>query len=439
MAISAAAVAAGLSLGAGAVRAETPTTEQLMQKIDQLQSKVDQLEAKQAEAVSSKDVDATVERVLKDAEQRSQLLQMEGFTAGYTKGRFTLQDASGNWVMRPRFEFQYRTINNWRDEGKHGGEDPDEEKGDQIGRMAFGADGVACNPNITYMFMWNTDIDGSVSLEEAWIRNQLNDDFALKSGQQRSPVFHEQAVGPTNQLTVDVSLANRLITGSNISYTQGVALEYAPKSMPIWAAIGYEDGYNSANTDFLDPNEGGASNWGAFARVNYFVKGNRADYNKLSAMGNKDDLLVIGAGGDVTQVGDTNAWLHTVDVQWANTGGLCVYVAYLGDYVDFGSTDDTAYNWGVLAQVGYALNDNWEIFARGDYTKFDSVFVSPGDDDSICELTVGATYYMCGNNLKFTGDLSFLSGGSPIDATELGLLATGNTEIVFRLQAQLLL
>jgi outer membrane murein-binding lipoprotein Lpp len=439
MAISAAAVAAGLSLGVGVVRADQPTTEQLMQKIDQLQTKVDQLEAKQTDALSSKDVDATVDRVLNDAEQRSQLLQMEGFTAGYTKGRFTLQDASGNWVLRPRFEFQYRSISNWRDEGKHGGNDNDSEAGYQLGRMAFGADGVACNPNITYLFMWNTDVNGSVSLEEAWVRQQLNDSWALKEGQMRSPVFHEQAVGPTNQLTVDTSLANFLITGSTIAYTQAVELEYTDKNMPIWAAVGYEDGYNSANTSFVDPNEGGSSDWGLFARVNYYVKGNRADYNKLSAMGNKDDLLVIGGGGDITQVGDTTAYLHTVDVQWANTGGLVVYAAYLGDFVDFGGTDDTAYNWAILGQVGYALNDNWEIFARGDYTKFDSIFVSPGGDDSICELTLGGTYYMCGNNLKFTFDLSFLSGGAPSDITELGILATGNSELVLRGQVQLLL
>ena len=88
---------------------------------------------------SAKEVDATVERVLNDAEQRSQLLQMEGFTAGYTKGRFTLQDAAGNWVMRPRFEFDWRSMSSWRDEGKHGGNDTDSESGYQIGRMAFGA------------------------------------------------------------------------------------------------------------------------------------------------------------------------------------------------------------------------------------------------------------------------------------------------------------
>ena len=206
------------------------------------------------------------------------------------------------------------------------------------------------------------------------------------------------------QLLVDTSLANFLITGSpTTSYTQGFQIEYTDKNVPIWAAVGYEDGYNSANTNFVDPNEGGPADWGIFARMaTGTCRAIAPDYNKLSAMGNKDNLLVIGAGGDITQVGDTTAYLHTVDVQWATTGGLCVYAAYLGDYVDFAGTNDTAYNWAILGQVGYALNDNWEIFARADYTKFDSIFVSPGGDDSICELTLGGTYYLCGNNLKFT-------------------------------------
>lgn len=440
-ALSAAAVAAGLGLSAGVVRAETPTTEQLMQKIDQLQQQVDTLQAKQADAVTAKDVDATVESVLKDADKRSQMLQMEGFTAGYNKGRFTIQDAAGNWVLRPRFEFQFQDILNYRDEGKHGTNDNDTEQGFQVGRMAFGADGVACTPNLTYEFMWNTDVHGSVFLEQAWAKYFVNDDWAVKFGQMRSPVFHEQAVGPTNQLAVGTSLANALMTGTSIAYTQAVAMDYDDRNSPIWAEFGLEDGFNSANTDFTDPNIGGNADWGVFARVNYFVHGNRADYNKLSAMGNKDDLLVIGAGGDITQNGDDTAYLHTVDVQWANTNGLIVYAAYIGDFLDLNTIDNQEYSWAVLAQVGYALNNNWEVFGRVDYTKFDSaVFASsPSQDDTICELTAGATYYMCGNNVKFTVDASFLSGGAPADIPELGILASGNTEIILRGQFQLLL
>jgi hypothetical protein len=100
--MAAAALAAGaLGLGAGMVRAAEPTTEELMKQIDALQAKVQQLETRQ-QALNSKDVDATVAAVLRDADKRSELLQMEGFTAGWTKDKgFRLQSADGNWVLHP--------------------------------------------------------------------------------------------------------------------------------------------------------------------------------------------------------------------------------------------------------------------------------------------------------------------------------------------------
>ena len=76
-----------LACSALALAAE-PTNEELKNQIDALQRKLEALEARQTSAA---DVDATVARVLKDAEARSQLMQAEGFTAGYNKGKFTLQ------------------------------------------------------------------------------------------------------------------------------------------------------------------------------------------------------------------------------------------------------------------------------------------------------------------------------------------------------------
>src|SRR5689334_11942156 len=82
-----------------AAAAEDPSYEDLKQQLQQLQARIEQLETQQHQ-LSTKDVDATVERVLKDADKRSQLLQMEGFTAGYQKGKgFLIQDAAGNWVL----------------------------------------------------------------------------------------------------------------------------------------------------------------------------------------------------------------------------------------------------------------------------------------------------------------------------------------------------
>src|ERR1035437_9135748 len=106
---NAASVAAIFGISAIAMAA-APTTEELKAQIDALQQKVDALEAKQVKAV---DVDATVRKVLEDADRRSQFMASEGFTAGYTTDRgFVLQSADGAFLLHPYIQFQFREASN---------------------------------------------------------------------------------------------------------------------------------------------------------------------------------------------------------------------------------------------------------------------------------------------------------------------------------------
>jgi len=448
------AVAAGAlaALGAaGTARAAEPTTEQLMQQIQQLQAKVDQMETKQ-QAVNSKDVDATVEAVLKDADKRSQLLQMEGFTAGWTKDKgFRIQDAAGNWVLHPNFQFQFRSVTSFRHDGKQvdasGQGSDDIENGFEIRRMKFGFDGNAFTPDLTYFFLWNTaqgsvsggNDAGSVFLEQAWIKYFFNDDWAFRVGQFVNPVFHEQTTSSKYTLEVERSLANILITGSNESFTQAISLIYDHKDSQIQAEFGLEDGFTSGNTDFVDKNEGASQNWGIFGRVNFFVNGTREQYKDFTAMGNRNDLLVFGVGADLTEMGNDTQYLWTADCQWENTAGLGVYAAAIGNYLDSGDLDNQFCNYAFLIQAGYMINDRWEVFGRYDFTKVDEAITSGGHDE-FCEITLGANWYVGGNhNAKVTVDLSWLPNGCPADIGALDYLATDDDEVVIRGQFQLLL
>src|SRR4051812_10902901 len=100
-----AAAALGLSVGlgwAGAARAalddaasksSEPTTQELLQQIQALRAQVDRLQAAQAKQenrLTKQEVDRTVDDVLTDAEKRSRMLQAQGFTAGYSKGKFLI-------------------------------------------------------------------------------------------------------------------------------------------------------------------------------------------------------------------------------------------------------------------------------------------------------------------------------------------------------------
>src|SRR5215203_3549056 len=110
--------AGGLLAWSVPASAAEPTQAELMQQIDALRAKVEQLEARQsatAQQVDSREVDATVSQVLKDADARSKYLQAQGFTAGYSKGKFLIQSEDGNFVLNPNIQLQFRYVANYRE------------------------------------------------------------------------------------------------------------------------------------------------------------------------------------------------------------------------------------------------------------------------------------------------------------------------------------
>jgi len=454
-------VAGALGMGNAVARAAEPTTDELMKQIEQLQTKVQQLETKQTAAASGQQVDATVNRVLEDAQKRSQLLQMEGFTAGWNDG-FKIQSADGNFLLQPYFQFQFRNVTTFREDAKNG--DWDTQNGFEIRRMKFGFKGNAFTPDLTYNFRWATDRDGgSVFLENAYIQYFFSDDMAFKVGQWKDNWTHEETTSSAMQLAVDRSLLNELLGGGQTDYIQGVSLIYAPRDGKFRAEIAFHDGANSDNTDFQDDPGGGGSglvidgslgtqgtNFGFSGRFEFAAMGGWREYEDFTAMGNKEDLLVIGAGFDWTQASSNNVYFHTVDVQWepASVAGLGVYAAYVGAYSDFNdAVDDDFYNWGLLVQAGYMLNDQWEIFGRYDYTSVDDSLAPAGAEDNFSEITAGVNYYMKGHAAKVTIDFTYLPDGVPpsssigADLTGIGFQGTGDgdDEFVIRGQFQLLL
>src|SRR5688500_8275654 len=95
-------VATALSMGASMAFAAEPTQDMMAQqaeKIAALEAKLANIEAKQLNAA---DVDATVESVLRDADQRSQLLAADGgLTGGWEGGKFVLRSANGDHSISP--------------------------------------------------------------------------------------------------------------------------------------------------------------------------------------------------------------------------------------------------------------------------------------------------------------------------------------------------
>lgn len=441
-------VAGALGMGSTIAWAAEPTTSELMDQIKQLQSKVAELETRQT-TVSDAQVSATIDSVLRDAEKRSQLFQMEGFTAGHDGKNFWLKSADGAYSLSPRFQFQFRNTTTFTNGTEKSGDDDDTsvEHGFEIRRMKLEFVGNAISPNLTYNFRWASDrTGGGLTLENAYILYQFSDQWAFRAGQWKDNVFHEESTSSAKQLAADRSLVNEVLAGGITDYVQGASLIYNAKDSPVRAEIAMHDGANTDNTDFTDsggPSSGllvGVSpNFGFSGRVEWAANNNFAGYDDFTARGNTDDLFVLGAGVNWTQAGDTNGYFHTVDVQWENTAGLGIYAAYIGQYFE-GGDDEDAYNWGVLAQVGYAFNEKWEVFGRGSWLDLDESFgIVEDDDGEYYELTAGVNYYFVDHNAKFTLDGGWLPEGSPADLSGIGVQAGDDNQFYIRGQFQLLI
>ena len=136
--------------------------------------------------------------------------------------------------------------------------------------------------------------------------------------------------------------------------------------------------------------------------------------------------------------------LHTVDVQWENTTGLGVYVAFLGRAVQGGQTPggrtQDFYDWGAMVQMAYLIDQRWEPFVRYDYTGLDEAALLAGSEGHVHEITVGLNYYFRGHLAKFTIDAMWLPNGSPADDAGSGVLRNdGRDEVILRGQFQLLI
>jgi hypothetical protein len=478
-------VAAATAALTGATFAEPAATQpsitDLMQKIDDLQSQVQQLKQQQQQGtkLSQQEVDDTVTRVLQDADRRSQLMQNEGFTAGWDHNRFFIGTADGNYTLRPWIHLQIRQSTAFRDHQQPGGGD-DTQNGFEIRRARLGFDGNAFTPDFTYMINWATyrgnstatvtgttaaGTPGSIGtvsqgngglpvLEEAWVRYNFHDQpWGLRIGQMHDPLDHEALIG-SKYRAPEVSLTGDIFANTD-TFTQAATVIYDPKAEFRFEG-GVTDGIRAANTNFEDvPNNGITYDWGVAARGEYKVMGNWADYNQLTALGDKDPLLVFGLGLDNSQGGRDDQFAHTLDVQYGDPNGLFAYGSYFGRYTAFnkgipngaptstsfgapGTPGKDTYEYSVLGQVAYLYDQKIEPYIRYEHLYLQGT--AAGSNNNVNEVSLGMNYYFHGHNAKLTGQAMYLPNGLPVnDDSNDVLISNNHQEFVFIAQFQLLL
>ena len=470
-----AAVAGALGVGAGILglgsvaTASEPTQQEMLEQIKALQAKVEQLESRQGRqalatqpagqsATGQAGEGATIDSVLRDAERRSSpsMLQTGGFTAGYSKNKFLIQDEAGSFVLNPNFQFQFRHVANFRSDDSADGDGDDKiQSGFEVRRLKFAFDGNVFGPALTYKFQWATSrTNGQPILDDAWIRWAVGDtfgdsgkDFAIRAGQFKDPTFHEEINSSKRLLAVDRSLMNEVLAGGVTDWVQGVSLIWddGPEGRPLRAEVGFSDGINTDNTNFTDTGGSafyGAANpsWGGFARVEYLAMGNWKQYDDFTAMGNTENLLVFGAGATYTENGNTagggDTLLFTADAQY-EADRLGLYGAFVGAYAepDF-ATEGATLDMGFLVQAAYMLSEKWEVFGRYDNVLLDDARFDEATEDSFHELTFGLNYYMKGHAAKLTIDGTWLPSGTPNDQSGLGILDPDGDDDQFMIRTQ---
>jgi len=455
-----AAVVGALGLSATAVMADDATPEQ---RIAQLEARVAQLQ--QQQAANSKDVAATIDSVLRDAERRSQLMATMDGGAGYDNG-FYLR--SGDFELRPGVQFQFRNVTTYTDEGEDDdgtkgadeGGDEDFDNGFEVRRMKFELTGTAFTRDLQYAFVWATDRGtGSLILEDAYVLYMFSDAWGFRVGQFKDPVAHEELTSSKRQLAVDRSLANEVLSGGVTDRVQGVTIVHGnfSKDNPINLEFGLHDGLNTDNTDFT---EAGSLGWdfGMAARVDWKVFGDWRDYRDYTAKDNRGgSLLAFGAGVDWTQNGNSNIFHGAIDGHFETKDGFNISGAIYIRHSEFDSTgfdddEDDATDWGAMVQAGILLGPSWELYGRLSLVDLDDTGddIDLSDEDEVYELTVGVNYYL-GNNgsavhrAKVTVDVSWLpegtaqSGLSQSGLEGIGYIGSDDDLWVVRGQFQLLI
>ena len=433
------------ALSASALAADQPATQDLSEKLNALQAKIDELQAQQKSIQQQQDRqahDATMHSVLSDAEGHSKALDMTGITGGYSPEKgFLLRSDDGNFLLHPWFQFQVRNETNYRNAGKPSGAD-DTENGFQIQQMKVGFDGNVFTPDLAYQIIFNFNPNtGTAFLTEAWAKYHFgNSPWAVKGGQFKNPLDHEQIISDKYQLAADRSFTEDVLANGN-GFVQGASLIWDPgHDSPLRAEAAFTDGFASFNQNFQDFPTTNAD-YGVVGRVEYKLFGHWADYTKFTSLGNTADLLVVCAGADLTGIGHRNQLLHVADAQW-NRGPLGLYGAYMGRYTQhgaLGSSGDT-YDPSLRLQASYLVTRKLEGFARYDYLHFDGKEFPARTQVNIHEITVGANYYVYGQAAKFTVDFTFLPNGAPINDGFSGVLVDNNhTEFMVRGQFQLLI
>jgi hypothetical protein len=467
----------GLFPAASRVGAE-PTTQpdaltkdnaELRSEVNALRAKLDRIEAIQEHSLAPGQQPSPTAPPVVIPNTNQAAFPSFHFTSGYDPAvGFVLRSDDGLFSLHPGVVLDFRNMTSYREKvpANGGSEVPtpsySTENGFDFSRVRFTFDGRVTQ-YVSYFVQLQADQGTSFGLLDAYWAYHFSPDspFAVKVGQFKDPLWHERNLSEATLLAVDRSLAEFLLAGGQTSRVQGVDLMFDQDR--VRGQLVYHDGFNSLNTKFFDGGGLGAgvgdgagvtpTDFGVTARGEYMLIGNRtADFNpftteydrQFTALGDKQDILVVGGGADFSQASSNDVIFHTADIQYDTTCGFSAYAAYMASYraihVNQGVAKGYYYDPGFVVQAAYLVTPKLEPFIRYDYAYLPLGSTTNLRTGEVQEFTLGANYYFLKHNVKFTLDGSYLPNGAPSDSDALGVLKdSGHNEVVVRFQMQLAL
>ena len=396
-------------------------------------------------AITADEARAIVAEMLADAETRSSL-QSSGGNAGHD-GKFFLASPGGDFRLNVGGQIQFRYMANFGDD-LAGDSDRDVERGFQTRRTKLIFSGTVYD-DIDFKVNGAFDRDGGdFSLEDAWVRFNIDENSNVSIGQFKAPFLREELVSSSRQLTADRSVANEVVDQDR---SQGSAYNY---NSDDWRFTGsFSDGAITDNTVYTGSNiatgawGGGENDLSFSARFEYKGAGTWSQFKDFTSEAGAETAWMSGAaghyeGGEINgnRSLDYDNFGYTVDVSLEGDG-WSVFGAFIGRELDIdGGTD--ASDFGHVLQASFRIPESkWEVFGRWDGVYADSSYTN---DEDFNTLTFGTNYYMHGHAAKFTVDVQyFLDNANENDIVSansgIGLLTDSDDgEFGIRAQFQLL-
>lgn len=440
----------GSGSGAPPVRVEDllDRIEKLETDKSKMQNEIDELRVQSGQdwltEQRAAEIRDLVADALADADSRASLAD-DGLTAGWSD-HFFLASSDGRFKLEVAGVMQFRWIWNFHD---------------QQDRYLYGFEntrtklilaGHVFNPGLTFRIQsdWGR-AGGQDTLEDAWIRYQLDPEWAIRLGQFKLPFNYEELVRSWNLQTVERSLINESL---NIGRSQGVELQWQGNEWRWAFAVSDAGTDNVAGGGFVGtepqntPWSVPEAEYAFTSRLEYLAAGTWDQFRQFTSPPGEPFGALFGIAGHVQQDQYGTGFLNIRDEEfWAaaaadfsmHWGGANAFASAIFHYID-DPISGIVTTWGIVAQAGAYFSPKFEAFAQLQYGNFQ---FDAFDIPDLWALTIGGNYYFQGQDVKLSADFGFgfsqVSGAWASDIAGWRADAAGaESQVVIRVQFQLL-